>query len=369
MGNIIEKNDYFVNTLVNYKKAIDSDIQNYCEHTIAETNNSFGEYPTEAVRAYCDLLNRGGKRIRGALVMVAYEMFGGTDMHTARQAAKAIEMLHAYILIVDDIQDNSEVRRGGPTAHIQLKQYHKSKGLSGDSRHFGVSVALNGALFGVHSAINILAELDLSPEMRLEIISNVNKNFIATAHGQTLDIFNEVVGTVDEEYIDKVLLWKTAYYTFMNPLQLGARLAGVSKKDLDLLREYSLHAGRAFQITDDILGIFGDAKDSGKDPMDDIREGKRTILTIKALESATKIDAEFLGNMLGNEQLNKAEFLHCQEIIKTSGALEYAVGRAQESVQDALLSLKTLKSVANTWGDTQVEFLSQLVQLLVDRKG
>jgi geranylgeranyl diphosphate synthase type I len=365
MGNNIEKNDYFIDTLLNYKKLIDSDIQNYCENTIAETNNSFGEYPTEAVKAYCELLNRGGKRIRGALTMTAYKMFGGTDMQVAVLAARAIEMLHAYILIVDDIQDRSETRRGGPTAHVKLSKYHADENLGGDSGHFGVSVALNGALFGVHSAVNILANLDTKPETRLQIINNVNKNFIATAHGQTLDIFNEVLGKVNESNVDKVLLWKTAYYTFMNPLQLGAVLAGANGADLEVLAKYSLAAGRAFQITDDILGIFGDVEDSGKDPMDDIREGKRTILTVKALESAPKIDVEFLARMLGNEQIAKAEFLRCRDIIKTCGALEYAENRAKESVQDALLSLQ---ATGSNWDNIQVEFLSNLVQFLIDRK-
>jgi geranylgeranyl diphosphate synthase type I len=355
----------FSSELLELKKLIDDDISGYCNTVIKNTEAGFGEYPTEAVKAYCDLLNRGGKRIRGALTISAYKMFGGTDMHLAVQAARAIEMLHAYILIIDDIQDRSETRRGGPTAHVQLAQYHAKENLNGDSRHFGVSVALNGALFGVHSAISILANLDTEPETRLQIINNVNKNFIATAHGQTLDIFNEVLGEVDESNVDKVLLWKTAYYTFMNPLQLGAILAGASQADLSVLEKYSLAAGRVFQITDDILGIFGDAESSGKDPMDDIREGKRTILTVKALESASKIDADFLNSMLGNEQITKTEFLRCQGIIKNCGALEYAEGRAKESVQDAL---STLKDVDNNWADIQVEFLSNLVRFLIDRK-
>mgnify|MGYP000067047718 CR=1 FL=1 len=194
---------------------------------------------------------------------------------------------------------------------------------------------------------------------------NVNEHFIATAHGQSMDIFNEVLETVDEADVDKVLLWKTAYYTFMNPLQLGAILAGASEKDLKKLEEYSLSAGRVFQITDDILGIFGKEESSGKSPLDDIKEGKRTLLTVKAIELAPKADAYFIEQMLGNKNLTQAEFIRCKEIIDSSGALKYARDKAKDSVVDALAALGPVR---NSWGGEQVVFLEQLVQYLIDRK-
>ncbi len=355
----------FIATLKGYKKLIDEDIAVYCEQIIAETNDSFGEYPTEAVRAYCSFLNRGGKRIRGALTITAYKMLGGADEKVALQAARAIEMLHAYILMADDIQDRSETRRGGPTGHMLLKQYHEQNGLKDESQHFGESIAINGLLFGAHSALNVLADLNIDADIRLQAIKNVNKNFISTAHGQSLDIFNEVLPSVDEEAVDKVLLWKTAYYTFTNPLQLGAILAGASENDLKQLEEFSLSAGRAFQITDDILGIYGDEQTSGKSPMDDLKEGKRTLLTVKAIESATEPDSYYLQQMLGNKNLTAEEFQRCREIIVSSGALQYSRQKAQEAVEAALSSLE---KVSGTWELTRVQFLSQLVKFLIDRK-
>jgi geranylgeranyl diphosphate synthase type I len=200
--------------------------------------------------------------------------------------------------------------------------------------------------------------------MKLRAIKNVNNHFIATAHGQSMDIFNEVLETDKESDVDKVLLWKTAFYTFMNPLQLGAILAGGSEDDLERLEEYSLSAGRVFQITDDILGIYSDEETSGKSPLDDIKEGKRTLLTVKAIEFAPKADAYFLEQMLGNKQLTTAEFERCKEIIESSGALEYAKKQAKDSVVDALASLEKDK---NIWGAEQVDFLAQLVQFLINR--
>lgn len=365
MNKTSQKKSEFLEKLAGFKKLIDVDIAKFCEESLENSYENFGEYPTEAVKAYCDILSRGGKRIRGALTMVSYEMLGGTNKQVALEAGRAIEMLHAYILMVDDIQDRSEIRRGGPTAHMTLKNYHEQRHLKDESSHFGESITMNGFLYGVHSALNVLADLDVTADKKLAAIKNVNKHFIATAHGQSMDIFNEVLETVDETAVDKVLLWKTAFYTFMNPLQLGAILAGASNKDLTKLEEYSLSAGRVFQITDDILGIFSEESSSGKSPLDDIKEGKRTILTVKALELAPKADAYFLEQMLGNKQLTNVEFHQCRDIIEQSGALDYARAQAKNSVVDALSSLEKNK---DNWAEPQVDFLSQLVQFLVDRK-
>lgn len=356
--------EVFAATLQEYKQRIDDDIASYSELALSAVHEEFGSYPATAVEAFIELLSRGGKRIRGALTMHAYHMLGGTDASVALQAARAVEMLHAYILMVDDIQDRSEARRSGPTAHIALKNYHTKHHLKGDAQHFGESIALNGSLYGVHQALNLIATLQLPAEVRLRAIENVNRHFVATAHGQTLDIFNEVSETVDEADVNRVLIWKTAYYTFMNPLQLGAILAGASDSDLTALEQYSLHAGKAFQITDDIIGVFGSEVETGKSPLDDVREGKRTLLTVKAIEYAPKADAYFLEQMLGNKNLTQAEFIRCKTIIESSGALAYARNEARHAVVDALHALDT---AGHNWPDDSVAFLSQLVQSLIGR--
>lgn len=355
----------FNKALNSYKHEIDSKIAIFCQQATTETHEQFGEYPLEAVRAFCEILSRGGKRMRGALTMVSYQMLGGTNQKVAVEAAAAIEMLHAYILMVDDIQDRSAIRRGGPTAHVALSDYHRSRHLKDDADHFGKSIAMNGLLFGAHSAMNILTGLDVLPKRRLEAIRNVNNHFIVTAHGQSKDIFNEVVETASESDVDRVLTWKTAYYSFANPLQLGAILAGATKDDLKRLEVYSLAAGRVFQLTDDILGVFGDEKTTGKSPLDDIKEGKRTLLTVKALELAPKADAYFLETMLGNKNLSLGQFNRCKDIIEKSGALDYVRRQAKNYVVDALDSLEKTKQ---SWGRNELDFLMYLVRSLPARK-
>jgi geranylgeranyl pyrophosphate synthase len=347
-----------------YRNRIDSALTEYVQELESHTSEQFGGYPLETVKAFTDVLSRGGKRIRGSLAIAAYEMFGGTDEHMITAAASALEILNTYILIADDIQDRSHTRRGGKTAHIILKEYHEQNYLYGDSQHFGESIAINAFLIAQHYAMNILANLNAPAERKIKAIDNVNRCFIATAHGQTLDIFNEVVACVGQEDVDNVLEWKTAYYTFINPLQLGAILAGASESDIAQLADYGLHAGRAFQITDDVIGVFGDEAVSGKSSMDDIREGKRTTLVVYAIGNAQKADAMFLNQCLGKQKLTMAEFRQCKQIIIDSGALEYAQNQARKSADMAKKII-----VKNTnWPKNSQQFLQDLVQYITERK-
>ncbi len=354
----------FASQLGELKQKIDEDIAEQCSVFISETEKAHGEYPAEAVKAYCELLSRGGKRIRGALTIVSYKMFGGQDQELALEAAQAIEMLHAYILMVDDIQDRSEVRRGGPSAHVRLADYHKANKLEQDSDHFGISLAMNGFLFGSHKAINVLANLKVDPELRLKLIELVNNNFVITLHGQSLDIFSEVTSSTTEDHVDAVLLHKTAHYTFMNPLHVGALLAGASKSDIDILREYSLHAGRIFQITDDIISSFSPQDESGKSPMGDMIEGKRTLLVVKALELASEADSNYLKSILGKRDLAEEEFQRALNIISQSGALDYAKQQVSMSAEKAL---KVLEGAPDSWQKDQLAFLQDLVTQLTTR--
>jgi geranylgeranyl diphosphate synthase type I len=355
----------FEETLSTYRQKIDADIEEFTEKFIAQTVEQFGDYPTEAVKAYVRFLTRGGKRIRGVLTMHSYYMFGGRDETVALHAARAIEMLHAYILAVDDIQDRSETRRGGPTVHIDLKNYHNRHVLKGDAHHFGESIAMNAFLIGVHSALDIITDLQVPSEFKLAAIRNVNKHFIGTAHGQSLDIFNEVTDIVTEKDVNNVLLWKTAFYTFANPMQLGAIIAGADEQMLLSLEEFSMNAGRAFQITDDILGIYGEDEKTGKNSKDDIIEGKRTILTTKALEMANEEDAAFLRKCLDNVDLTDEAFDRCKEIITLSGAKQYAKDEAQKAAEQAKLNLQSSSFKVE---DEYKQFLRDLISAIASRE-
>jgi geranylgeranyl diphosphate synthase type I len=329
----------FKKQLSEYKQQIDTELAVIADQLVTGTAEQFGELPKEVVQAYVNVLSSGGKRIRGSLAMASYAMFGGTDKKLITQAACALEMLNTYILIADDIQDRSETRRGGKTAHAQLRDYHINQHLKGDSTHFGEALAINSFLVAQHYAANIITSLSAPSDVRIKALENINKCFIVTAHGQTMDLFVEVNGSTSIADVDNILEWKTAYYTFINPLQLGAILAGADDARVKKLAEYGLHAGRSFQLTDDIIGTFGDEAKTGKSPLDDIKEGKRTLLVVHSLAKASTSDAYFLESCLGNQALTMHEFEQCQKIITHTGALKLTQDEATASAAQACAAI------------------------------
>jgi geranylgeranyl pyrophosphate synthase len=354
----------FKQQLAAYKQAIDTDIATYADHVRRTTASQYGPHAAAATGAYLNLLSRGGKRIRGALVMAGYEMCGGTDRTMIVRAATALEMIHAYILIIDDIQDRSTMRRGYPTVHEQLASYHKKQQLRGDAHHTGVSLALNAALAGAHAAQMLLSGLHVDNELKLKVLGIVNHTMVVTVHGQTTDIMNEVLPEPQAEAIAQALEWKTAHYTMLNPLCVGMVLAGAGCEDTDAVREYALQTGRAFQITDDIIGIFGSDEQTGKSSMDDIREGKQTLLTIYALDHASASDCDLLRQCLGNRSLTRTEFERAKTIIRASGALDFAAAEAERCAQAAV---RTLEAQRRPWSQSGVAFLLGLAQALPAR--
>lgn len=354
----------FKRKLAAYKEVIDVDITAYSKQVKKSTLQHYGKDARLEVDAFLSVLSRGGKRIRGALAMLGYEMSGGTNTDMIIQVARVLEMMHAYILIIDDIQDRSIMRRGAPAAHVMLADHHDKHELAGDSGHFGVSIALNASISGMHAAQTLLANIDAPQDLRLKALSILNRTMLVTVHGQTNDIMNEVIAEVSQKDVDRVLEWKTAHYTFLNPLQLGMVLAGAEDETAEAITDYAMHAGRTFQITDDILGTFGSEFESGKSPMDDTREGKRTLLTVYALERAANGNKNFLIQMLGNENLTPAEFHRCKDIIAETGALDFAKHQADKHVEQALASLD---KEGERWTAEGVQFLRGLAEYLLTR--
>lgn len=241
-----------------YQRAINADIAAYTAHVRHVTKQQYGTHPSAVTNEYLDLLSRSGKRIRGSLVMTGYEMLGGRDKTMIARAATAIEMLHAAMLVIDDIQDHDVVRRGKPAVHVALADYHKKIGMKGVPEATGISLALDAALAGSHAAQVLLAGLEANPELKIKVIGIVNHTIVLTLHGQTYDVINAGLADPDPQDIARATEWKSAHYTFLNPLCVGMVLADAGCEDTDAIREYALNAGVAFQLADDIMD--GDVK-------------------------------------------------------------------------------------------------------------
>ena len=351
--------------LSRYRDTLEPHITALCERLEREAGDGFGEFSRQTIEAYTSVLHRGGKRIRGALVLVAYQMCGGRDVQSVMPVATALEMLQAYLLILDDIYDYSDTRRGGPTAHIMMRDLHKKQGWEGDSLHFGEAAAGLAALVGSHTAMAEIAKSDVAPEAKVTILQLVNEALAITGYGQVNDVFNEAIRDASEQTVYNMLTWKTAYYSFINPLQVGAVAAGERPEHLACLKEYGLHMGLAFQISDDILGTFGDESKSGKSTKDDLREGKMTLLVSRALAQATPDQQRALLGYLGDHDLSDADYEACKDIIRETGALDYA---RSEADRYAHLAIKALGAVPNDWDAGHVAFLRDMATYVVSRK-
>lgn len=340
--------------LFDYKLQIDADLANYVEHLQTSSLANYGDSSVPALQAYCDVLSRGGKRLRGILVMEGYKMSGGTNTAMILQAARAMEMIHAYLLIIDDIQDRSASRRGGPSAHQQFLN-------AGQNQHQAEALATNAALLGNHAAMMILANLDAPAVLRSNVLSILNRTLTVTIHGQIADVNGSASTEAD---VTRIQDQKTATYSILNPLHVGMVLAGADCHVTDGITPYAAAVGQAFQITDDIIGVFGDKSKTGKDPIDDIREGKRTLLVIRALDKASSSDKAFLSRCLGNTQLSPEDFKHCQDLLIKTGAVDYAKQMAQDYVDQAIVSLH---QNSQHWSAEGTEFLEALAKSLVER--
>jgi geranylgeranyl diphosphate synthase, type I len=342
------------------REVIDEDLARF----IDEWRVTFDQGSTAGMEAYCQIVLRGGKRLRGILAMQSYYAHGGKDEMVALGAARALELVQAYLLVLDDIFDRSDIRRGGPSAHRIIQAEGETAGIRGDAAHYGEAQVVSAAQCGVHQAALELLQLPVVDAVARQSLVSLHKNIEITGLGQMNDIFNEATNEpLDEAAIERVLTQKSAYYTFVNPLELGACLAGREMLDDDL-RQYALHIGCAFQITDDLIGTFGSVAETGKSVNDDIHEGKMTLVAQYALAHASEKDRHTLRLILGNGTASDDECDEARRIMTTTGAREYAAERARSYAIKAHEAL-----AAQSLLDSQfIAFLDQLIDYVTTRQ-
>ena len=321
-------------------------------------------YVQKAVECYLSVLEGGGKRIRGALTICGYEMHGGTDFDLISLITGVIEALHAYMLVIDDVADHAPTRRGQPTAHMQMEAFLAEKHAAGNYKQTATDMAISGALTGQHKAQVIFAKLPIEPERKQRAVEIINNRLIRTGLGQILDMASTTGIPMDTDIIKSIALSKTAYYSFQMPLETGSVLAGAPDASIKLLKKYALHAGFAFQLQDDIMGVFGDEKKMGKSAKSDIIEGKQTLLLAFATEAATKAQREELQRALGNPDITDKQFKRCQDIIVSTGALNKVGIMANDQVA---LAHEVLDKAPTDWPSKNVEYLRQLASFAADR--
>lgn len=316
------------------------------------------------IDAYLGVLQAGGKRARGMLTVCGYKLHDGDNMPMIGEAAGAIEAMHAYLLVVDDVADNADTRRGKPTAHIAMQTFLEEQGAQGKVEKTAADMAISGALVAQHWAQLVLGGLDAPTGAKLRALNAINTHLMRTNEGQVLDMASTTGAPMTIADITSVARGKTAYYSFQMPLETGALLAGASDDQLQPLADYSLHAGLAFQLQDDVMGVFGDEAKMGKSPKSDIIEGKQTLLYAFALQGANGAQRRHLEEALGNPELSDQAFALCQEIIVATGALAKIQRWAREEVERAHAVLDTAPP---EWPANEVAYLRDMASFVANR--
>lgn len=328
-----------LDTLRDYKADIDAEMGRF----MAEAPSLFGvelsEHSRTALQHLTDYSTRTGKRIRGSLVALAYDTAAGT--HHAKQAIQlgvVLELMQNYLLIVDDVMDKSVTRRSQPTLHELYRELSAEFG----GEHEANMLAVNVGVLAQHLANLLLSRIDV-PANRLPAAFQVlHTNIAATGFGQLDDLYQQPGRQVSGQEIIAKYQLKSSYYTFVNPLQLGFTMAGKSTAAvLSACLAYGEPAGIAFQLHDDYLGIFGDTAKLGKPNLDDIREGKYTLLMHYALEHASPDDAKTLRAMLGKPTASATDLEIARGIITVTGALAYCQQQAREYTEQAKTALES----------------------------
>jgi geranylgeranyl diphosphate synthase type I len=309
-----------------------------------------------------DLLG-GGKRLRAAFCYWAWRAAGGADCAEIVAASAGLECFQAAALLHDDVMDGSDTRRGRPTMHRHVARLHDELGWSGDSERFGEAAAILAGDLCLVWSDELMATSGLGPEALAAGREAFDTMRTQLMGGQYLDVLEQAVGQGDVDRALLVLRYKSAKYTVEHPLLLGATLAGAGPRLLAGLSAYGLPLGEAFQLRDDILGVFGDPELTGKPAGDDLREGKRTVLVAQVERLGTDAQRAVVRSHLGNPALDEAALESVREAIRASGALDAVEAMIQDravTAAEALAATSVLEPAAGV--------LAALVQTATSRQ-
>jgi len=318
----------------------------------------------------------GGKRLRAQFLAAAYDcvasvldpMQSDPPQHVLTAAA-SLELFHAAALIHDDVIDRSDTRRGKSAVHRRFEAIHSDHGWRSDASHFGMSSAiLVGDLlqsWADQLFNDALAQLSRHSADAARVHFNRMRSEVAS--GQYLDVLeeqrSESVSSQEElERATRVLIYKSAKYSVESPLLIGAALAGASDDDEKIFRDFGLPIGVAFQLRDDLLGVFGDADVTGKPSGDDLREGKRTVLISLTRQQLPTSQRNVFDEMLGDARLTQEQILMMQRTIADSGAVDDVEKMIENNVSRAIRALD-----ASHFHSDAVQLLKQLANRATHR--
>ena len=286
--------------------------------------------PQQLYRASRQIIDAGGKRLRPFLVLKSCKLVEGRE-EDAIPTAAALELLHTFTLIHDDIMDQDKKRRGVPSVHTQ----------------WGVPIAIvaGDLLFAkVYEAItNYTDTKHVAPKRILQVLKEISEATIILCEGQTRDMMFESKETVSEEEYLEMIKGKTAAL-FETSARCGGILGGANKRQVKRLGEFGRYSGIAFQIIDDVLALTADEKVLKKPVGNDIREGKRTLMVVRALEKASESQRKRILETLGNKDASPKRIQETIDLVDSLGAIDYAKKLAEKYTERAKHALAIFPS-------------------------
>jgi geranylgeranyl diphosphate synthase, type I len=290
-----------------------------------------------------DAFVASGKRLRPAFAYWGYRGAGGADRDDVVRAVAALELVQASALMHDDLMDGSETRRGEPAVHRRFREQHLRAGWRSDPDNYGMASAIllgdlclvwSDELFG-------MSGLDPVTVARARPVFDLMRSEVML--GQYLDVLTQASADTSVERASQVARFKSAKYTVEHPLLLGAALADATPEIRTSYSRFGLPLGEAFQLRDDVLGVFGDPAVTGKPAGDDLREGKRTYLVATAFARIDEPARAALTARLGDPALDAEGVAQLREIILGSGALAATEERIEELATGALAILDSVE--------------------------
>jgi geranylgeranyl diphosphate synthase type I len=328
--------------LSEFKKRIDKELEIFLEKEIKKVQKS-DPFLADGLVSVKKILLSGGKRLRGALMYFGYLLAGGKNTKEALKASMSFELVHMYLLIHDDVMDRDDVRHGEVTLHKRYAEQAKKAGRK-DADHFGNAIAtsLGDMVSALGSQCLFFAQFP--PERIIRALQKLQEVIYSTVIGQVKDIrMSYLLEEPSLEEVFSMYEMKTARYTFEGPLTLGIILAGGSDSLLNSVREYALPLGVAYQIQDDILGVYGNEEKTGKRVGSDIEEGKGTLLVAYTFLYGTQEHKKILKQCLG-KSISKEMLGRIRQIFRESGALSYAQDMSKQYIQKGVYAGESIEA-------------------------
>ncbi len=270
-----------------------------------------------------NFVSREGKRARPILFVIGYLGFAKRRAPGLFRSALSLELMHDFMLAHDDIIDKSATRRGGPSMHEMFNRYLKGrKNIKFNGQDLTIVAGDVMYAMSIHAFLSIKE----SPRRKEAALKRLIDAAMRTGSGEFIELLAGLknIDQISKEEIYKIYDYKTANYTFAAPLSVGAELAGADRRQIERLFKYGIYLGRAFQIKDDLLGMFSSEKETGKSALTDLREAKKTLLAWQAFRGSGRKNKAVIKAILSKKNIAKKDLLKMRGIIISSGALNYA---------------------------------------------